>query len=37
VCRRIAELIAPQGQFALIDDPATLDIMAFKRKSVSIH
>lgn len=33
----IAELIAPQGCFALIDDPKGLDIMPFKRKSVSIH
>jgi NADPH:quinone reductase len=33
----IAELIAPQGRFALIDDPETLDISVFKRKSVSIH
>ncbi len=33
----IAELIAPQGRFALIDDPATLDIVPFKRKSVSVH
>ncbi|MFD1951935.1 zinc-binding alcohol dehydrogenase family protein [Sphingomonas arantia] len=33
----IAELIAPQGRFALIDDPAGLDIVAFKRKSVSVH
>ncbi|MFT3966624.1 MAG: zinc-binding alcohol dehydrogenase family protein [Sphingobium sp.] len=33
----IAELIAPQGRFALIDDPANLDIGLFKRKSVSIH
>jgi len=33
----IAELIAPQGRFALIDDPATLDIKPFKRKSVSVH
>ncbi len=33
----IAELIAPQGRFALIDDPATLDINRFKRKSVSVH
>lgn len=33
----IAELIAPQGRFGLIDDPATLDISKFKRKSVSIH
>ena len=34
---QIAELIAPQGRFALIDDPATLDISPFKRKSVSVH
>lgn len=33
----IAELIAPQGRFALIDDPETLDVNRFKRKSVSIH
>ncbi len=33
----IAELIAPQGRFALIDDPATLNVNVFKRKSVSIH
>jgi zinc-binding alcohol dehydrogenase family protein len=32
-----ADLIAPQGQFALIDDPATLDIVGFKRKSISVH
>ena len=34
---QVAELIAPQGRFAFIDDPKTFDIMAFKRKSVSIH
>lgn len=33
----IAELIAPQGRFALIDDPASLDIVPFKRKTVSVH
>ena len=33
----IAELIAPQGRFGLIDDPPTLDINGFKRKSVSVH
>lgn len=33
----IVELIAPQGRFCLIDDPAGFDIMAFKRKAVSIH
>jgi NADPH2:quinone reductase len=33
----IAELIAPQGRFALIDDPSHLDVNPFKRKSVSTH
>lgn len=33
----ITELIAPQGRFALIDDPATLNILPFKGKSVSVH
>lgn len=33
----ITELIAPQGRFALIDGPASLDIVGFKLKSVSVH
>jgi NADPH:quinone reductase len=33
----IAALIAPQGRFGLIDDPAVLDVNRFKRKSVSVH
>ncbi|WP_458525627.1 zinc-binding alcohol dehydrogenase family protein [Onishia taeanensis] len=33
----IAELIAPQGRLSVIDDPASFDIMPFKRKSVSVH
>jgi NADPH2:quinone reductase len=33
----IVKLIAPQGRFALIDDPTALDVVPFKRKSVSIH
>jgi NADPH2:quinone reductase len=33
----IVETIAPQGRFGLIDDPATLDVMPFKRKAVSTH
>ncbi len=33
----IAELIAPQGHFGLIDDPETLDIKIFKSKSVSVY
>ncbi|NUS18958.1 MAG: zinc-binding alcohol dehydrogenase family protein [Mesorhizobium sp.] len=35
--KEIAELIAPQGRFGLIDDPGSFDVMLFKRKSVSIH
>lgn len=33
----IAEAIAPQGRFALIDDPKTLDVVPFKWKAISIH
>ncbi|CAK06957.1 zinc-binding alcohol dehydrogenase family protein [Rhizobium leguminosarum] len=33
----IVEAIAPQGRFALIDDPKMLDIVPFKRKAVSVH
>ena len=33
----IVKLIAPQGRFGLIDDPAALDVVAFKRKAVSVH
>lgn len=33
----IVEIVAPQGKFALIDDPAVLNVVPFKRKSVSIH
>lgn len=31
------ELLAPQGHFGVIDDPATLDVMPLKRKSLSLH
>lgn len=34
---QIAELIAPQGRFGLIDDPENLNIMPFKAKSISTH
>jgi zinc-binding alcohol dehydrogenase family protein len=34
---QIVDLLKPQGQFALIDDPATLDAMPLKRKSISLH
>ncbi|MEP2774797.1 MAG: zinc-binding alcohol dehydrogenase family protein [Luteolibacter sp.] len=33
----IAELIAPQGRFGLIDDPENLSVMPLKRKAVSLH
>ncbi|MEO1292558.1 MAG: zinc-binding alcohol dehydrogenase family protein [Pseudomonadota bacterium] len=32
-----AELMAPQGRFGLIDDPASFDIAPFKQKSLSVH
>lgn len=35
--RQIAELIAPQGRFGLIDDPEPLDLKPLKVKSVSVH
>ena len=34
---QIAAVLRPEGQFALIDDPADLDIGPFKGKSISIH
>ena len=33
----IVELIAPQGAFALIDDPTPIDIRRFKPKCASVH
>lgn len=33
----ILEALAPQGQFALIDDLPSLDVMPFKRKAASVH
>jgi NADPH:quinone reductase-like Zn-dependent oxidoreductase len=35
--RQIADVLRPEGKFALIDDPASLDIRPFKSKSISIH
>lgn len=34
---QIVEVLRPEGQLALIDDPKTLDIVPFKAKSVSVH
>jgi zinc-binding alcohol dehydrogenase family protein len=33
----IADVVAPQGKFALIDDPKSLDVAKLKSKSVSLH
>ena len=33
----ILNVLAPQGALAIIDDPASLDIVPFKEKSLSVH
>jgi len=34
----LADIIAPQGRLAIIDDPSSgFDVMKFKRKAVSVH
>lgn len=33
----VLKLIAPQGRLGVIDDPATLDVMPLKNKSLSLH
>ena len=33
----IEKLLAPQGHMGVIDDPKTLDIMPFKKKSIGIY
>jgi NADPH2:quinone reductase len=33
----IADIIAPQGRFGLIDDPAEFNVAVFKGKAVSVH
>ncbi len=35
--KALVEVLKPQGKFALIDDPQTLDFKIFKLKSISIH
>lgn len=35
--RQIADLMAPQGKFGLIDDPVEFTASVFKGKSISIH
>ncbi len=34
---QLVDLLKPQGQFALIDNPQNIDIKLFKLKSISIH
>lgn len=34
---QLVDLLAPQGQLALIDDPQVLDALPLKRKSLSLH
>ncbi len=34
---QLVDVLAPQGQLAVIDDPATLDVMPMKGKSLSLH
>jgi zinc-binding alcohol dehydrogenase family protein len=34
---QIVDILEPQGQLALIDDPKALDVLPFKRKSLSVH
>ncbi|MBE5269032.1 zinc-binding alcohol dehydrogenase family protein [Stenotrophomonas sp. B2] len=34
---QIVEVLAPQGQLGLIDDPGQLDVMTLKRKALSLH
>jgi NADPH:quinone reductase len=34
---QIAEIIAPQGKFGLIDNPTRLDMLLLKNKAVSVH
>jgi len=34
---QIADVLMPEGAFALIDDPKTLDIAPFKLKSIAVH
>jgi len=35
--KALADIIAPQGQFGLIDDPFEFNVSVFKAKAVSIH
>ena len=34
---QLIDVMAPQGHIAVIDDPATLDVVPLKRKSLALH
>ncbi len=35
--KALADILAPQGRFGMIDDPASFDISVFKAKATSVH
>src|ERR1700742_2153598 len=35
--KALADIMAPQGRYGLIDDPAEFNVAAFKGKSISVH
>src|SRR5579859_2570790 len=35
--KQLADIMAPQGRYGLIDDPAEFNVAAFKGKSISVH
>ncbi len=35
--KAIADVMAPQGKFGLIDDPAEFNVSVFKGKAISVH
>jgi len=35
--KAIAEVMAPQGRYGLIDDPAEFNVAMFKGKAISVH
>ena len=35
--KSLADILAPQGRFGLIDDPASFDLALFKGKAASVH
>src|SRR5206468_761351 len=35
--KQVADIMAPQGRYGLIDDPAEFNVAVFKGKSISVH